>query len=85
MSFTSIAKPIRLKRKLSRHNPRRTERSLPTLLGDRDGAERDYSLKIRRLVHTSCESGQGVSDIARAFVSLHLHPTPQDVDLRRTV
>jgi hypothetical protein len=30
---------------------------LPTLLGDRDGAERDYSLKIRRLVHTCWESG----------------------------
>ena len=37
--------------------PQRTERSLPTLLGDRDGAERDYSPKIRRLVHTSWESG----------------------------
>src|SRR5215208_1536966 len=30
----------------SRPNTRRTERSFPTLLGDRDGAERDYSLKI---------------------------------------
>ena len=40
-----------------KHNTRRTKRSFSTLLSDRDGAERDYSLKIRRLLHTSWESG----------------------------
>jgi hypothetical protein len=32
-------------------------RFVVAILGARDGAERDYSLKIRRLLHTSWESG----------------------------
>jgi hypothetical protein len=39
-------------------------------------------LKVAELRFLRLLGSQSVSDNARAFVFLHIHPAPQDVDLR---
>jgi hypothetical protein len=39
-------------------------------------------LKVAELRFLRLLGSQGVTDNARAFVFLHIHPAPQDIDLR---